>query len=125
MLALQQRSQVLTLLDRSLAYGQKWSRPGDTRASASIRRPAGTCFAAAWMPRRISRISLLADPEQLSRASFPVGDLSKDTVRDSRAVGLTVAEKPDSQEICFVLMAITQRSSRRKAGDRERRIEEC
>jgi len=41
--------------------------------------------------------------EQLARASFPVGDLSKDAVRDvARALGLPVAEKPDSQEICFV-----------------------
>ena len=41
--------------------------------------------------------------DQLSRASFPVGNLSKDEVRDlARAHGLTVADKPDSQEICFV-----------------------
>jgi tRNA-specific 2-thiouridylase len=41
--------------------------------------------------------------EQLSRASFPVGDLPKDEVRDiARRLGLTVAAKPDSQEICFV-----------------------
>ncbi len=41
--------------------------------------------------------------EQLSRASFPVGDMSKDDVRDvARRLGLPVAEKPDSQEICFV-----------------------
>ena len=41
--------------------------------------------------------------EQLACASFPVGDLSKDAVRDmARALGLPVAEKPDSQEICFV-----------------------
>ncbi len=41
--------------------------------------------------------------EQLSRASFPVGDLSKDAVRGvARGLGLAVADKPDSQEICFV-----------------------
>jgi tRNA-specific 2-thiouridylase len=41
--------------------------------------------------------------EQLSRASFPVGGLSKDEVRAvARANGLAVADKPDSQEICFV-----------------------
>jgi tRNA-specific 2-thiouridylase len=41
--------------------------------------------------------------EQLSRASFPVGDLTKDAVRDvARDLGLPVAEKPDSQEICFI-----------------------
>jgi tRNA-uridine 2-sulfurtransferase len=41
--------------------------------------------------------------EQLSRASFPVGDLDKDTVREhARRLNLHVTQKPDSQEICFV-----------------------
>ena len=41
--------------------------------------------------------------EQLSRARFPVGDRAKDTVREyARARGLPVADKPDSQEICFI-----------------------
>lgn len=40
---------------------------------------------------------------QLSKAMFPVGDVSKDVVRDyARRYKLAVAEKPDSQEICFV-----------------------
>jgi tRNA-specific 2-thiouridylase len=40
---------------------------------------------------------------QLARAMFPVGDLSKDEVRRlALARGLRVADKPDSQEICFV-----------------------
>ena len=40
---------------------------------------------------------------QLARALFPVGGLSKDEVRRlALARGLRVAEKPDSQEICFV-----------------------
>jgi tRNA-uridine 2-sulfurtransferase len=40
---------------------------------------------------------------QLARASFPVGALSKPDVREhARRFGLRVAEKPDSQEICFV-----------------------
>src|SRR6266576_2279537 len=41
--------------------------------------------------------------DQLSAASFPVGDLTKDAVRDiARDLDLAVADKPDSQEICFV-----------------------
>lgn len=40
---------------------------------------------------------------QLSAALFPVGELSKDAVRQyARARGLPVADKPDSREICFV-----------------------
>ena len=41
--------------------------------------------------------------EQLSHSLFPLGELSKQTVRDiARRRGLPVAEKPESQEICFV-----------------------
>jgi tRNA-specific 2-thiouridylase len=41
--------------------------------------------------------------DQLARAVFPVGMLSKPEVRaEARTLGLPVAEKPDSQEICFV-----------------------
>jgi tRNA-specific 2-thiouridylase len=40
---------------------------------------------------------------QLAEALFPIGELDKATVRDhARRLGLQVAEKPDSQEICFV-----------------------
>jgi tRNA-specific 2-thiouridylase len=41
--------------------------------------------------------------DQLARALFPVGDRPKDAVREyARARRLPVAEKPDSQEICFI-----------------------
>jgi len=41
--------------------------------------------------------------DQLARAIFPIGDRSKDAVREyARARQLPVADKPDSQEICFV-----------------------
>src|SRR6476661_7570190 len=41
--------------------------------------------------------------DQLSHAMFPVGALDKTAVRDcARELGLPVAEKPDSHEICFV-----------------------
>ena len=41
--------------------------------------------------------------EQLSRTLFPLGELRKTEVRElARQHGLALAEKPDSQEICFV-----------------------
>ena len=41
--------------------------------------------------------------EQLSRTRFPLGELRKEEVREiARQHGLALAEKPDSQEICFV-----------------------
>jgi tRNA-specific 2-thiouridylase len=41
--------------------------------------------------------------EQLSRTLFPLGTMTKPEVRDiARRHGLALAEKPESQEICFV-----------------------
>ena len=41
--------------------------------------------------------------EQLARAVFPVGDRPKEAVREyARRRKLPVADKPDSQEICFI-----------------------
>src|SRR3984885_3594685 len=41
--------------------------------------------------------------EQLSRTLFPLGHMTKPEVRElARKHGLALAEKPDSQEICFV-----------------------
>lgn len=42
-------------------------------------------------------------PEQLAMVHFPVGGLSKEETRaHARRFGLEVADKPDSQDICFV-----------------------
>jgi len=41
--------------------------------------------------------------KQLERAVFPLGDMTKREVREAaRSLGLETAEKPESQEICFV-----------------------
>jgi tRNA-specific 2-thiouridylase len=43
------------------------------------------------------------EQEQLAAARFPVGALTKDEVRQrARALGLATADKPESQEICFI-----------------------
>ncbi len=40
---------------------------------------------------------------QLAAARFPIGELTKDEVREhARRLGLATADKPESQEICFV-----------------------
>ena len=42
-------------------------------------------------------------PEQLAFLRFPLGGLGKDAVRDlAREMGLEIADKQDSQDICFV-----------------------
>lgn len=41
--------------------------------------------------------------EQLARTLMPVGEYTKDEIRNiARSMGLAVADKPDSQEICFI-----------------------
>ncbi|HUF92779.1 MAG TPA: tRNA 2-thiouridine(34) synthase MnmA [Candidatus Limnocylindria bacterium] len=41
--------------------------------------------------------------EQLAAARFPVGELTKDDVRaHARRLGLATADKPESQDICFI-----------------------
>jgi tRNA-specific 2-thiouridylase len=41
--------------------------------------------------------------EQLSRSEFPLGELTKEQVRElARRAQLPIAEKPDSMELCFV-----------------------
>ena len=41
--------------------------------------------------------------DQLAHARFPLGELTKPEVRDmARSLGLVTADKPESQEICFV-----------------------
>ena len=43
------------------------------------------------------------DQEQLSRTRFPLGELTKPRVREiATQLGLPTADKPESQEICFV-----------------------
>lgn len=50
-----------------------------------------------------SYVLSMLTPDQLARAEFPLGAIRKDEVRRlAREAGLPVADKPESQEICFV-----------------------
>jgi tRNA-specific 2-thiouridylase len=56
--------------------------------------------------------------EQLAAASFPLGELAKDEVRRlAREAGILVADKPDSQEICFVPDGDVAGFVERRAGE--------
>jgi tRNA-uridine 2-sulfurtransferase len=108
-----------TLLDRSIAYGAEvvatghYARIGiDSETGRQVLRRGLD----AAKDQSYFLFSLTQD--QLSRASFPVGDLSKDAVRDiARRMDLAVAEKPDSQEICFVPDGDYAAFIERKTGD--------
>jgi tRNA-uridine 2-sulfurtransferase len=50
-----------------------------------------------------SYVLYMASPDQLAHTLLPVGELTKDRVRAiAAALGMRVASKPDSYEVCFV-----------------------
>jgi len=58
-------------------------------------------------------------PARIARTLFPVGELTKEEVRDrARVYGLPVAEKPESQEICFIPDGKTGAFLAREMGER-------
>ena len=60
-------------------------------------------YRAADVDRDQSYFLFATTREQLAMLRFPLGDLPKARVRElARAQGLVVADKPDSQDICFV-----------------------
>ena len=55
--------------------------------------------------------------DQLDHARFPLGELTKPEVRDvARGLGLATADKPESQEICFVPGGDYRDALRERAG---------
>jgi len=72
---------------------------------------AGPLLAAASDPGKDQTYMLARlRPDSLRRLRFPLGDLTKPQVRDIAAqAGLAAAEKPDSQDLCF--LAGTDRAS--------------
>ena len=92
-----------TLLDRARGLGAEQVATGHyarVEQSASgrwlLKRSADTAKDQSYFLASLTQA-------QLALAAFPVGDLEKSEVRaEARRLGLKVAEKPDSQEICFV-----------------------
>jgi tRNA-uridine 2-sulfurtransferase len=62
------------------------------------------------------------DPAELDRLSFPLGGLTKDAVRElARDAGLPVADKRESQDLCFVAGLGGRGFLRRHGGPRLRK----
>jgi tRNA-specific 2-thiouridylase len=92
-----------TLLERARGFGSNYVATGHY---ARIDRSAG----GRWLLKRSvdrdkdqSYFLFSLTQDQLAGAVFPIGSLSKPAVRaEARRLGLAVANKADSQEICFV-----------------------
>jgi tRNA-specific 2-thiouridylase len=64
------------------------------------------------------------DPELLERVEFPLGELTKPETRAiARAAGLPVADRPDSQDLCFLAGTSAPAFMRRHAGPGDERGE--
>lgn len=92
-----------TLLDRAVGLGAEQVATGhyariDQRADGRfvLKRSADPAKDQSYFLFSLTQ-------NQLAHAAFPVGGLSKPQVREeARRLGLRVADKPDSQEICFI-----------------------
>lgn len=108
-----------SLLDRGIAQGfdavvtGHYARIEETPRGKELHR------AATWEKDQ-SYVLAVMGKERLERAIFPLGDMtSKAQVREEAARrGLSVSDKPDSYDICFVADGDTAGFLRRALGDR-------
>ena len=100
------------LLDKALAIGADYIATGhyariETLANGRyalrcVRNSAGEGISGAALKDQTYALYSLTQ-EQLSHTLMPVGDYTKDEIRRiAERAGLPVADKPDSQDICFV-----------------------
>ena len=97
-----QRVKFRDLLDTALELDAEWMATGHY-----VRRVEGACgpelHRAADATKDQSYFLFATARSQLERLRFPLGGLSKDQTRQAAArAGIGVAEKPESQDICFV-----------------------
>jgi len=89
--------------DRARELGAQWVATG--HYARVIRDPqcaSAQLWAAVDAAKDQSYFLFAIEPEVLARTLFPLGGLTKTAVREhARRLSLPVAEKPESQEICF------------------------
>jgi tRNA-specific 2-thiouridylase len=92
-----------TLLDRARGLGAEHVATGHYARVAQGPDGCWRLMRSADREKDQSYFLFSLTQDQLAHAVFPVGSMTKPEVRaEARRLGLTVAEKPDSQEICFV-----------------------
>jgi tRNA-specific 2-thiouridylase len=89
--------------DRAQELGAQWVATGHyARVRRDPRAGLAQLWAAADAAKDQSYFLFAIDPEVLGRTLFPLGELKKAEVRaHARSLRLPVAEKPESQEVCF------------------------
>ena len=101
------------LLDRALALGFDAVVTGHHAALTD-----GVLSRSVDQAKDQSYVLAVLTPEQLQHAVFPLGDSTKEQVRAEAAErGLSVADKPDSHDICFIADGDTQGFLKRRLGE--------
>jgi tRNA-uridine 2-sulfurtransferase len=91
------------LLKTARELGAEVLATGHYVASRSLADGSRSLVCAADADRDQSYFLFATTREQLEHVRFPLGDMTKTEVRElARRFGLTVADKHDSQDICFV-----------------------
>src|SRR5262249_61260741 len=91
-----------SLWERACALGARWLAPG--HYARVQRAPGGRAelWAGVDAAKDQSYFLFAIEPAVLARVLFPIGRLTKAEGRArARALELPVAEKPESQEVCF------------------------
>lgn len=92
-----------SLLERSLSIGADYIATGHYAKIARLSNGRYALHTSKTMEKDQTYALYNLTQEQLGRTLMPVGDYTKDEIRDiAERAGLPVAHKPDSQEICFV-----------------------
>lgn len=92
------------LLERAKVFGAKRVATGHfARLTHDPETGQARLFRSVYREKDQSYFLFPLSQEQLRAASFPIGAMTKEEVRErARTLGLGTAEKPESQEICFV-----------------------
>lgn len=91
------------LLDTALDLGADVLATGHYIASRALAGGGRALHRPVDVARDQSYFLFATTPEQLARLRFPLGSMTKQETREhARRFGLSVAEKADSQDICFV-----------------------
>ncbi len=92
------------LLERAKAFGAERVATGHyARVTHDETTGAARLLRSVYREKDQSYFLFPLDQVQLRRSSFPIGEMSKQEVRArARSLGLGTADKPESQEICFV-----------------------
>ncbi len=92
------------LLERAKAFGADRVATGHfARVTHDGETGEARLFRAVYREKDQSYFLFSLSQEQLRAALFPIGEMTKERVRElARSLGLGTADKPESQEICFV-----------------------